>query len=73
MSFHVSVARPFAFACTAVPVNVPVAPTFTPVGFGTSELALRVEVSLYDVACGAASVSPAKSHDDRERGGDEEW
>ena len=45
VSFHASLARSFA-SSTVVAVNAPLAPTRVPVGFGTSELALRVAVSL---------------------------
>ena len=60
-SCHAIFAPPLAFT-TAVPVNVPVAPAGTPVGVGTSALALSVELSFHVVASWAASATPARTN-----------
>src|SRR6187551_2320520 len=55
---HVSRALSFANS-TALPVKRPVAPTWTPRGFGTSKRALRLAVTLYVSFCCAANARPA--------------
>ena len=47
---------------TALPVKRPVAPVGTPVGFGTSNRALRLAVTLNVSRCGAASANPASAN-----------
>ena len=63
-------APPLAFS-TAVPVNVPVAPAGTPVGFGTSAPTLRTEVS-FTCRLPGGERQPSEGQTDCECGREEE-
>ena len=72
LSFHVSVARPLALACTAVPVNVPVAPALDARWLGHLGARLESRGELVRGRLRSGERQTREGHDDRETRQNEE-